>query len=256
MITPLSSKGRRLLEAITDYTAHHTVYYKRPETYPTYDSLYRVIVPSAPAVVLYVGHNLRKQGLDDLNEWTMANRSLPKVTGLIVDKATKRPGKGFFPCYDKKPGTDDAWWRNEVRKALFFDWSPYVGTQKENSPVLIADDIPTDDLPERLKIEVSRLIRDTKLAIEVKALHNHTCQLCGKRLKLSPGRFYSEAHHLKPLGKPHNGPDRKSNIVCVYPNCHVKLDYSAVRILPGQLRLIPKHIVAQEFIDYHNKHCL
>ena len=254
-ITPLSSKGRRLLEAIVNYYTAHKVDHQRPATYPTYDNLYRAIVPNAPAVVLYVGHNLRKKGLDELNEWTMANKLLPKVTGLIVDKSKKRPGSGFFPSYNKTPVTDDAWWHGEVRKALVFDWSPYIGTQQAASPIIAADDLDDDELAPRAKGEVSRIVRDTKIVREVKALHDHTCQLCGHQLELSPGTFYSEAHHLQPLGKPHHGPDKRTNIVCVCPNCHVKLDYHAVRILHGQLKLKPGHVVGQKFIDHHNNCC-
>ena len=253
-VTPLSFKGRRLLSAIVKYCQTHKIDHQRPETYPTYDYLYRAIVPNAPSVVLYVGHNLREKGLDTLNKWTMANKPLPKVTGLIVDRTKKRPGSGFFPSYNKTPGRDDAWWHEEVRKALIFDWSPYIGTQQAASPIFVADDLDEAELARRVKGEVSRIVRDTKIVREVKALHNHTCQLCGDRLELSPGTFYSEAHHLKPLGKPHAGPDKKANLVCVCPNCHVKLDYHAVRILPGQLK--PGHVVNQEYIDHHNDLCL
>jgi len=51
------------------------------------------------------------------------------------------------------------------------------------------------------------------------------------RLQISAGEFYLEAHHLKPLGKRHNGPDMEKNLVCVCPNCHVLLDFNAIRLL-------------------------
>jgi hypothetical protein len=210
----LPPKGRRLLKAIVDFIATHQVNAGTPATYPTYDQLYRSIVPNAPAVVLYVGHNLRKKGLDELNDWTMANKALPKVTGLIVDRTKQRPGKGFFPSYNKTPVQDDSWWHDEVRKALSFDWSPFVGTQQANSPLIPADDLDEDELAPRAKGMVSRIIRDTKIVREVKALHEHRCQLCGKRLQLSPGVFYSEPHHLKPVGKPHKHSLRLSELPC------------------------------------------
>jgi len=101
-------------------------------------------------------------------------------------------------------------------------------------------------------MEVSRLIRDTKLSREVKAIHDNTCQICGYRLELSTETTYAEGHHLQPLGQDHSGPDVKENIICVCPNCHVKLDFRAFRITPGMLRLKDGHTVAQRFIDYHN----
>jgi hypothetical protein len=253
-VTPLSPKGRRLLEAIVDFLNTHSVDHTNPSTYPTYDQMYRAVVPSA-ARIIYVGHNLRRRGLDELNDWTTENTFLPKVTGLIVSKSTRRPNESFFEWY-KKPVHDEVWWQEEVRKSLDVNyWSPYIGTQQASSPIFPADDLDNDELAPRAKGEVSRIVRDTRIVREVKALHDHTCQLCGDRLELSPGTFYSEAHHLKSLGKPHNGPDIKSNIVCVCPNCHVKLDYHAVRILPGQLKLKPGHAVSQKFIDHHNANC-
>ena len=259
-ITPLSTVGRRLLEAIVDYLKTHTVDHLRPETFPTYDQLYHKVVPSAPKVVRFVGRNLRFKGLDDLNDWTTENKSLPKVTGLIVSQAVSpstepRPNVSYFSWYRKQPYTDEAWWHEEVRKSLVFDWSPYIGTQQATSPIVVADDLDNDELAPRVIGEISRIVRDTKIVREVKALHDHTCQLCGLRLELSPGIFYSEAHHLKPLGKPHAGTDKIWNVVCVCPNCHVKLDYHAARILPGQLKLKPGHVVSQKSIDHHNANC-
>lgn len=123
------------------------------------------------------------------------------------------------------------------------------------SPAVTAVDVPVDELPAQLRTEVSRLVRDTNLSRKVKLLHFHTCQVCGMRLELSLGRYYSEGHHLKPLGQRHNGPDVKDNILCVCPNCHAKLDFAAVKIDPKKLRVISGHSVRQEFIDYHNQLC-
>jgi hypothetical protein len=92
-ITPLSSKGRRLLEAIVNYCRAHQVDHQHPVTYPTYN-LYRAIVPNVPAVVLYVGHNLRKKGLDELNEWTMANKSPQSYRWLNVKMVLKLDAMG------------------------------------------------------------------------------------------------------------------------------------------------------------------
>jgi hypothetical protein len=118
-----------------------------------------------------------------------------------------------------------------------------------------AKDVPTDELPARMKVEVSRVVRDVGLAKAVKELHGHECQICGLRLELSRGQFYSEGHHLKPLGQPHNGPDVEGNVLCVCPNCHAKLDFAAIKIGPTNLRTAPGHSVRQEFIDYHNGLC-
>jgi predicted restriction endonuclease len=61
-------------------------------------------------------------------------------------------------------------------------------------------------------------------------LHEYRCQICGKRIALPDGGFYAEAHHIRPLGSPHNGPDHVGNILCVCPNHHVALDYLCLRL--------------------------
>jgi predicted HNH restriction endonuclease len=75
-------------------------------------------------------------------------------------------------------------------------------------------------------------------------------------LEASSGDRYAEAHHLKPLGAPHNGPDIANNIICVCPNCHAKLDYGIMRIEIPKLNLDIRHKIGAEFINYHNNNIL
>ena len=53
----------------------------------------------------------------------------------------------------------------------------------------------------------NRIIRDTRLSRKMKAEYGDRCQVCGQVQRVSRDRNYSEAHHLRPLGKPHDGPD-------------------------------------------------
>ncbi|HLH50311.1 MAG TPA: hypothetical protein VKV96_13300, partial [Roseiarcus sp.] len=57
-------------------------------------------------------------------------------------------------------------------------------------------------------------IRNARNVRDLKSLYRNTCQLCGKKtvIGVDPTRHYSEAAHIKPLGQPHNGPDRKDNM--------------------------------------------
>ena len=71
-------------------------------------------------------------------------------------------------------------------------------------------------------------------------------------IQLPNGKFYAEAHHLIPLGK-HGGLDVEENIICVCPNCHVKLDYGVIAIEFGKLQTVPTHLVGDEFVKYHNR---
>jgi len=106
--------------------------------------------------------------------------------------------------------------------------------------------------PDRVEIKTYRILRDTKLARQLKLLHQNNCQLCGNTIELSNGDFYSEAHHIKPLGNPHNGPDIAGNIIILCPNHHVQLDYGAFPINLNEINSHPNHVIEEEFINYHN----
>lgn len=98
----------------------------------------------------------------------------------------------------------------------------------------------------------NRIVRDTPLARRIKKLHNNKCQVCSRTLTLFGGESYAEAHHIKPLGSVHQGPDVAKNIICVCPNCHAQLDYGAIKLRKAGLQFIPKHHIEDVYIDYHN----
>lgn len=106
--------------------------------------------------------------------------------------------------------------------------------------------------PERTKVEIYRILRDTELARKLKKIYKNKCQLCGNRLEIRKGKFYSEAHHIKPLGKPHNGPDQSNNIIVLCPNHHVLFDYGAIELRMDKITLRSGHHINQELVDYHN----
>ena len=130
---------------------------------------------------------------------------------------------------------------NQDRKRVeqFFD-SP------QSTP--IAADINDPEETESHLVTTYRVLRDTALARRIKADNDHKCQICGTRLLIGKDTAYAEAHHVKPLGRPHDGPDHPGNIVCVCPNCHVELDYGAIEID----QKIFKNVLP-EFIEYHNE---
>lgn len=110
-----------------------------------------------------------------------------------------------------------------------------------------AHDLQEPDQPNRTRYQVTRIIRNTALAQRVKEEHDYRCQICDGTIDLGNGRRYAEAHHVRPLGKSHSGPDVKENIMCVCPNHHVLLDFGAIRIDSETLEG-----VGQSYIDYHN----
>jgi len=109
-----------------------------------------------------------------------------------------------------------------------------------------------DDQPRRRFTETYRILRDTALARTLKEIHDDCCQVCGETLELRDGARYSEAHHIKPLGRPHYGPDIEGNILVLCPNHHALCDLRAIELDLKGLSLHRDHKVEERFIDYHN----
>lgn len=108
------------------------------------------------------------------------------------------------------------------------------------------------EAPSKTKVTTYRILRDTVLARKIKALHHNKCQLCSTMLA-SPESFgYSEAHHIKPLGSDHNGPDVSGNILVLCPNCHAKCDYGFIKLDIEEITTVNGHKIDPKYIDYHN----
>lgn len=119
--------------------------------------------------------------------------------------------------------------------------------------ILKATDLPMTQYElSRVLTQVNRIIRDTEISRRVKTLHNFRCQICGHTIDLGNGKSYAEAHHIKPLGNKHNGPDIVENIMCVCPNHHVLLDYGAIPINQVNLRFARGHMFSRAYLEYHN----
>lgn len=115
-----------------------------------------------------------------------------------------------------------------------------------------ASDLAKPPKTKRKPSVVNRIVRDSPLARRIKSLHNNNCQVCGTTLMLLGNESYAEAHHIKPLGADHEGPDVAENIICVCPNCHAKLDLCAIQLQRSTLKFVPQHHIDDEYIDYHN----
>ena len=111
------------------------------------------------------------------------------------------------------------------------------------------EDVPAD----RALTTIKRIIRDTELSRQVKAMHNFECQICGHTIPLRNGLRYAEAHHVQPLGCLHNGPDTIANILCVCPNHHAELDYGVIPLSLSTLHQLDAHAIDLKYIDYHNR---
>ncbi|WP_235442676.1 HNH endonuclease [Caballeronia mineralivorans] len=110
---------------------------------------------------------------------------------------------------------------------------------------------------------MQRIVRDTVLARRLKFFYRHKCQACGTRLE-SAGGPYIEAAHIRPLGRPHNGPDVWENILCLCPNHHVMFDLGAFSIaddfsligIAGKLTVANDHTIGLAHLAYHREHFL
>ena len=115
-----------------------------------------------------------------------------------------------------------------------------------------ASDIEESKVADRVKTETYRILRDTAMARKIKQLHKNQCQLCGHVVTLASGATYSEAHHIKPLGRPHDGPDIAENIIVLCPNHHVQLDFGAFELRSENIHTIYGHNIGEVYISYHN----
>ncbi len=120
--------------------------------------------------------------------------------------------------------------------------------------------------PKQILMIVNRLIRDTKLIVEVKRMYDFSCQICGQSIKTPKGN-YVEGCHIRPLGGIHHGSDTIDNILSLCPNHHILLDTGAITILDnfdiidfvqsktiGKLFVSNDHHINLENLKYHREH--
>ncbi|MFJ1615451.1 YDG/SRA domain-containing protein [Streptomyces sp. NPDC088249] len=117
---------------------------------------------------------------------------------------------------------------------------------------------------------VERIVRDTAVVRRVKEWHEYTCQVCGLALAVGPGgKSYAEGAHIQALGGSAGGPDVEGNVLCLCPNCHVRLDRGALyltddfhvvdRYVEGSasrtspLRTVEQHRVGERFMRAHRR---
>ncbi|MFF3865450.1 HNH endonuclease [Micromonospora sp. NPDC001898] len=119
----------------------------------------------------------------------------------------------------------------------------------------------------RKSVQIDRIVRSGKFAEAIKRLYDHQCQVCGLRLETRDG-YYSEAAHIQGLGKPHDGPDEFSNLLCLCPNHHVQFDFFAIYIDDefvvrrasddtkiGRLQRHKEHAISVKRLKHHRRFC-
>lgn len=137
---------------------------------------------------------------------------------------------------------------NGIGKGVWGLRNYFTQPEIRNDLFITAND---DNITQRYATKTQRIVRDTALALRLKEYHNNTCQICGLRLKIGFNKYYSEGHHVKGLGNPHNGPDVEENIIVVCPNCHVLCDNHQIELSLDILNSLDR-IINPIFIEYHN----
>jgi hypothetical protein len=115
--------------------------------------------------------------------------------------------------------------------------------------------------PKRIKVEITRVIRDTVKTKRLKKKYDYRCQLCDARIEVSSNKYYAEVHHIRPLGGKHMGLDDEANMLVVCPNHHAYFDLGVPRFLSTEEVLIGeqifsltvKHKLGEENLNYHNQ---
>jgi hypothetical protein len=129
------------------------------------------------------------------------------------------------------------------------------------------DQDESDSAVERRTIESQAQLRDRRKAAALKRHYANTCTFCATRLQIASDKFYSEAAHVKALGKPHNGPDRIKNMLVLCPHHHLQFDRGVLRLkqtangfviqsrikgdaLHGK-QIVLKHDLDPDMVTYH-----
>jgi putative restriction endonuclease len=222
--------------------------------------------------VVYTGHggNDPETGRQVADQTlTVGNKALAKncLDGLPVRVVRGwREPSGFGPPtgfrYDGLYHVERYW--SETGRSGFKIWR-FLLLRDDPRPAAWAGDIQEPDaMPaERIETTIQRIVRNSSVVQHVKELHDFRCQVCGIRLE-TPGGPYAEGAHVRPLGRPHNGSDDPTNILCLCPNDQVLLDTGAIVVRDdlvvvergsgrqiGRLLVTRGHSVSQAQVAYH-----
>lgn len=224
-------------------------------------------------LIIYTGHGGQKkrkqvkdQRLDDSGNAALVRSELDGLPVRVIrgykGDPVHSPKKGFR--YDGLYRVADHWPKTRADGLLV--WQFRLEKMPDDVSFTVHDKAtppPGNHTPERRAITVQRTVRTTAVAEWVKQRHKYTCQVCEISLKAANGDGYAEGAHIRPLGRPHSGPDIAENILCLCPNHHVLLDKGGITIDDdltvrdragneiATLRKARRHIVDSQYLEYH-----
>jgi len=133
-----------------------------------------------------------------------------------------------------------------------------IDLELEDTSVRLQELIDTNTQPEIVNRVMKIRQRNNRLVRNLKNLYEGKCQITGEEFtfRKRTGEFYSEVHHLIPLGE--NGSDAYANAIVVSPLIHRMLHYAEISdinlndIVDGQLPIV---INGSDYtITWHNDH--
>ncbi|WP_313156821.1 YDG/SRA domain-containing protein [Sphingobacterium multivorum] len=183
-----------------------------------------------------------------------------RVIRGYTHKSAYSPEKGY--TYGGLYSVVDAW--EEVGKSGFkicrFKLL-YIGTSELKKTAEKVELKISNEATKRKVGSILRIIRDTKIAHDIKKLYDFKCQVCQFALPTKSGH-YAEGAHIKPLGTPHNGQDSSDNLLCLCPNHHVMFDRGSFSVkddleligeVSGTLFLHQSHKLNNKNLKYHRE---
>jgi len=179
-------------------------------------------------------------------------------TGIPV-RVLRKVGTGFR--YDGLFSVD-GYFRERPASDGFLRWRYMLHRVPASAALVLRDE---SSPPARVEQTIQRIVRDTRITRQIKELYDYTCQVCEVCLP-TPVAPYAEAAHIRPLGRPHDGRDILSNVLCLCPNDHVLFDFGAITVSPNTflvtgdrsvegrtLLMRPRHKVDPANLDYHGE---
>ncbi|WP_343641674.1 YDG/SRA domain-containing protein [Chryseobacterium sp.] len=189
------------------------------------------------------------------------DQGLPvRVIRGATHKSEFSPKEGYL--YAGLYSVVDAW--EEIGKSGFKICRfrlEYSGNNQSKKTVQQIEIDYTKRIKRTVESTVIRIVRDTKVAWQIKKLYDFKCQVCQITIPTKLGQ-YAEGAHIKPLGKPHSGDDNPDNLICLCPNHHIMFDKGAFSIadnfqligcLSGKLTIHNHHKLNYLNLKYHRQ---
>ena len=167
--------------------------------------------------------------------------------------------------------SSEYWKEQGIEK--FKEWRRRWMLLRKQEAVDLHDElIAQTDRPDKAKslmrqtITVNRIVRDNALSRFLKSLYQSQCQICKCTFRVPGGKRYAETHHIRPLGNPHNGPDKEDNMLVLCPLHHAMFDYGVIALHSEKFTLLSiddtisgigkplslsKHKILKGSLEYH-----